>query len=101
MFRCEITGELSEELESPEFVVIEKRKKEYFGIKIRKRKFGKKPTTSKRKGKSKNNNNDDRRPPVIEKIGEGWEIAKTIMVRKSTLEKLEKEGKQINCKWVK
>ena len=95
MFRCEVTGELSEEFESPEFVIIEKRKKEYYGVKVRKRKFGKKAPT-KRKGKVKPNS----RPQQIEKIGEGWETAKTIMVRKSTLERLAQEGKEIRCSWV-
>lgn len=86
MFRCEITGEFSEPFEKPEMVVVQKRKKEYYGVKVR-------------KGRGRPQRGQRRGPPVIEKIGEGWEIVKEVRTRRSVLARLEAEGKKIECKW--
>ncbi len=93
MFYCQITGELSDEGESPVIVVVQKRRKEYYGIKVRKRRG--KPSSSSRPGKT-----PYQRPGTVEKIGDGWEVVKAINVRRSTLERLEKEDKKIECRWV-
>lgn len=96
MFRCEVTGELSDPFEKPEFVVIERRRKEYFGVKTKKR-FKKKSSSSQRK---KSQKVTKKLGGTIEKIGEGWEISKVIKVRRSTLAMLDREGKKISCNWV-
>lgn len=80
MFRCQISKQLSDKGEKPEYIIVEKRKKEYYGVK-RKKKY-------------------DRSIPQEEKIGEGWEIVKVLRVRKSVLEKLAEQGKIPEPKWV-
>jgi hypothetical protein len=82
MFRCAITKQVSEVGEKPVFVVTEKRFKEYLGYPRREGKKGFYQSTEQ------------------VKISEGWEIVKVIKVRKSTLERLEKEGKAIEERWV-
>lgn len=88
MFRCQLTGEVSEKGEKPVFVVVEKRRKEYFGIRPRK---------SKGKGRF------DRGPRDFysnepEKIGEGWEIVRELKIRQSSLEKFKD---RLEPKWSK
>jgi hypothetical protein len=85
MFRCELSNQLSEPYEKPIFVVVEKRFKEYHSVSVRK---------SKDKHFSSSQQHE-------QKLSEGWEIAKTIKVRKSALERLKQEGKEIEAKWVK
>jgi hypothetical protein len=85
MFRCELSKQLSELHEKPIFVVVEKRFKEYYGVPARKLK-------DKRFASSQQ---------FEQKLSEGWEIVKTIKVRKSVLERLKQEGKEIEAKWVK
>lgn len=82
MFRCEITNQVSEVGEKPVFVVTQKRFKEYYGYPRREGKKG------------------FYQQAEAVKVAEGWEIVKTIKVRKSTLDRLEKEGKMIEEKWV-
>lgn len=88
MFKCEVSGELSEPNEKPEFVTIKKRKKEYYGIRPRKKSKGRFQRNQRRSG-----------PPQVEKLGEGWEIVQELRVRKVTLERLEAEGKEIKSEW--
>jgi hypothetical protein len=82
MFRCAITKQVSEAGEKPVFIVTEKRFKEYFGF----------PRREGKKGFYQSSEQV--------KVAEGWEIVKTIKVRKSTLERLEREGKTIEAQWV-
>jgi 23S rRNA pseudoU1915 N3-methylase RlmH len=86
MFRCELSKQLSEPFEKPILVVVEKRFKEYYGFPFR-------------KFKDKRFSSSQQHEP--QKLSEGWEIVKTIKVRKSVLERLKQEGKEIEAKWVK
>jgi len=74
MFRCQLTGEVSAKGEKPVYVVVEKRRKEYFGIR------------PKKKGKGRFDRSDfySNEP---EKIGEGWEVVKELMIKQSSLER--------------
>jgi hypothetical protein len=87
MFKCDLTGEISVKGESPVFITIEKRRKEYFGFRPKKGKFDR-----------------DRAPRQEfysnepEKIGEGWEIVRELKVKQSSLEKFQDK---LEPKWSK
>lgn len=81
MFVCELTGEVSKPHESPIFVVLEKRLKEYWGLRYPNRKpsrFGKEPR--------------------IEKLGEGYEIVREAKILHSTYLKLKEAGKEVEVR---
>lgn len=84
MFQCGISGQMSRPGEKPEEFIVAKRRKDYMGIKFRKSRGRSRP----------------RPQSEPELVGNGWEIAKVIKVRRSILEQMEKEGTLPKPIWV-
>ena len=82
MFRCEVTGEMSKPGESPVFIILEKRFKEYYGVRY-----------PKKRTKSRFN-----KEPKIQKLGEGYEIVREAKVLRSTYEKLLQSGNEYDTR---